>query len=204
MPSVLLASILVIGVVCAVIDCEVECVDICAGGALLTMVKCICSRCSIGCAVPCVLVTSCHIVSSVVMLIDVEEESICTGAAIDVSIVVNVGAALIVYDIMPICAGGALLTMVKCICSGCSIGCAVPCVLVTSCHIVSGVVMLTDVEVKCICAWAIVVIAIAVCVSSTQVVVYIVPSVLLTGILVIGIVRSVVNCQVEGIGIGAR
>ena len=64
--------------------------------------------------------------------------------------------------------------------------------------------MLTDVEVKCICAWAIVVIAIAVCVSSTQVVVYIVPSVLLTGILVIGVVRTVVNCQVEGIGIGAR
>ena len=168
-------------------------------------------------------------VCSVVVLTDVEVESICTGAVIDVSIVVGVGAALVVDDIMPsvlltgilvigvvsavidcevecvdICAGGALLTMVKCICSGCSIGCAVPCVLVTSCHIVSGVVMLTDVEVKCICAWAIVVIAIAVCVSSTQVVVYIVPSVLLTGILVIGIVRSVVNCQVEGIGIGAR
>ena len=35
------------------------------------------------------------------MLIDVEEESICTGAAIDVSIVVGVGAALIVDDIMP-------------------------------------------------------------------------------------------------------
>jgi hypothetical protein len=63
------------------------------------------------------------------MLIDVEEESICTGAAIDVSIVVSVGAALIVYDIMP--------------------------------------------------------------------------SVLLTGILVIGIVRSVVNCQVEGVDVGA-
>ena len=101
MPSVLLTGILVIGVVCAVIDCEVECVDICAGGALLTMVKCICSGCSIGCAVPCVLVTSCHIVSSVVMLIDVEVESICTRAAIDVSIVVGVGADLIVDDIMP-------------------------------------------------------------------------------------------------------
>jgi len=100
-PRVLLTGILVIGVVCAVIDCEVECVDICAGGALLTMVKCICSGCSIGCAVPCVLVTSCHIVSSVVMLIDVEVESICTRAAIDVSIVVGVGAALIVDDIMP-------------------------------------------------------------------------------------------------------
>ena len=101
MPSVLLTGILVIGVVSAVIDCEVECVDICAGGALLTMVKCICSGCSIGCTVPCVLITSCHIVSSVVMLIDVEVKSICTGAAIDVSIVVSVGAALIVVYIMP-------------------------------------------------------------------------------------------------------
>ena len=35
------------------------------------------------------------------MLIDVEVESICTRAAIDVSIVVGVGAALIVDDIMP-------------------------------------------------------------------------------------------------------
>ena len=55
-----------------------------------------------------------------------------------------------------------------------------------------------------VCARAIVVIAIVVGVSSTQVVVYIVPSVLLAGILVIGVVRTVVNCQVEGIGIGAR
>ena len=127
-PSVLLTGILVIGVVCAVIDCEVECVDICAGGALLTMVKCICSGCSIGCAVPCVLVTSCHIVSSVVMLIDVEEESICTGAAIDVSIVVSVGAALIVYDIMPsvlltgILVIGVVRTVVNCQVEGIGIG----------------------------------------------------------------------------------
>ena len=160
------------------------------------------------------------------MLTDVEVESICTGAAIDVSIVVGVGAALVVVDIVPsvlltgilvigvvsavidcevecvdICAGDALLTMVKCICSGCSIGCAVPCVLVTSCHIVSGVVMLTDVEVKCICAWAIEVIAIAVCVSSTQVVVYIVPSVLLTGILVIGVVGAVIDCEVKRVNV---
>ena len=117
-----------IGVVSAVIYCEVECVDICAGGALLTMVKCICSRCSIGCAVPCVLVTSCHIVSNVVMLIDVEVESICTGAAIDVSIVVGVGAALIVDDIMPsvlftgILVIGVVRTVVNCQVEGIGIG----------------------------------------------------------------------------------
>ena len=39
-------------------------------------------------------------VCRVVVLTDVEVESICTGAAIDVSIVVGVGAALIVVDIM--------------------------------------------------------------------------------------------------------
>ena len=116
------------GVMSAVIDCEVECVDICAGGDLLTMVKCICSGCSIGCAVPCVLVTSCHIVSSVVMLIDVEVESICTGAAIDVSIVVGVGAALIVVDIMPsvlltgILVIGVVRSVVNCQVKGVDVG----------------------------------------------------------------------------------
>ena len=167
-------------------------------------------------------------VCCVVVLIDVEVESICTGAAIDVSIVVGVGAALVVVDIMPsvlltgimvigvvcavidcevecvdICAGGALLTMVKCICSGCSIGCAVPCVLVTSCHIVSSVVMLIDVEVESICTGAAIDVSIVVGVGAALIVVDIMPSVLLTGILVIGIVRSVVNCQVEGVDVGA-
>ena len=40
-------------------------------------------------------------VCSVVVLTYVEVESICTGAAIDVSIVVGVGAALVVVDIVP-------------------------------------------------------------------------------------------------------
>ena len=53
---------------------------------------------------------------------------------------------------------------------------------------VCSVVVLTDVEVEGVCTLAIVVIAIVVGVSSTQVVVYIVPSVLLAGILVIGVV----------------
>ena len=43
MPSVLLTGILVIGVVSAVIDCEVECVDIGAGRVWLRMVEGICS-----------------------------------------------------------------------------------------------------------------------------------------------------------------
>ena len=187
------------------------------------------SGCSICCAIPSVFIAGDYVVCCVVVLTDVEVESICTGAAIDVSIVVGVGAALVVVDIMPsvlltgimvigvvcavidcevecvdICAGGALLTMVKCICSGCSIGCAVPCVLVTSCHIVSSVVMLIDVEEESICTGAAIDVSIVVSVGAALIVYDIMPSVLLTGILVIGVVRTVVNCQVEGIGIGAR
>ena len=68
MPSVLLTGILVIGVVCAVIDCEVECVNVSASGPLLCMVKCICSCCCIGCAIPSVFIAGSHIIGGVVML----------------------------------------------------------------------------------------------------------------------------------------
>ena len=54
-----------------------------------------------------------------------------------------------------------------------------------------------------VCARAIVVIAIVVGVSSTQVVVYIVPSVLLASILVIGVVCAVIDCEVECVDICA-
>ena len=40
-------------------------------------------------------------VCSVVVLTDVEVESICTGAAIDVSIIISVGTTLVVAYIMP-------------------------------------------------------------------------------------------------------
>ena len=168
-------------------------------------------------------------VCSVVVLTDVEVESICTGAAIDVSIVVGVGAALVVVDIMPsvlltgilvigvvcavidcevecvdICAGGALLTMVKCICSGCSIGCAVPCVLVTSCHIVSSIVMLINVEVEGVGAGASIIVCIVVGICTALSVVDIVPCILFASILMIGVVGAVINYEVEGIDVGAR
>ena len=69
---------------------------------------------------------------------------------------------------------------------------------------VCSVVVLTDVEVESICTGAAIDVSIVVGVGAALIVVDIMPSVLLTGILVIGVVRTVVNCQVEGIGIGAR
>jgi hypothetical protein len=64
--------------------------------------------------------------------------------------------------------------------------------------------MLIDVEVKSICTGAAIDVSIVVSVGAALIVYDIMPSVLLTGILVIGIVRSVVNCQVEGVDVGAR
>ena len=69
---------------------------------------------------------------------------------------------------------------------------------------VCSVVVLTDVEVESICTGAAIDVSIVVGVGAALIVDDIMPSVLLTGILVIGVVRTVVNCQVEGIGIGAR
>ena len=68
---------------------------------------------------------------------------------------------------------------------------------------VGCVVMLGNCEMKGIRTWAILVVCIVECVSTTLGIVDFVPSVLLTGILVIGVVRSVVNCQVEGVDVGA-
>ena len=88
--------------------------------------------------------------------------------------------------------------------SGCSICCSIPSVFIAGDYVVCCVVVLTDVEVESICTGAAIDVSIVVSVGAALIVYDIVPSVLLTGILVIGVVGTVVNCQVEGIGIGAR
>ena len=61
---------------------------------------------------------------------------------------------------------------------------------------VSGVVVLTDVEVESVCARASIIVCIVVGVSTVLIVDGIMPSVLLTGILVIGVVSAVIDCEV--------
>jgi hypothetical protein len=63
--------------------------------------------------------------------------------------------------------------------------------------------MLTNVEVEGVRARAIIVVCIVECVSTTLGIVDFVPSELLTGILMEGVMRSVVNCQVEGVNVSA-
>ena len=54
-----------------------------------------------------------------------------------------------------------------------------------------------------VCARASIVICIVIGVCATLSIVDFVPRELFTGILVVGVVRSVVNCQVEGVDVGA-
>ena len=68
---------------------------------------------------------------------------------------------------------------------------------------VGCVVMLGNCEMKGIRTWAILVVCIVECVSTTLGIVDFLPRELFTGILVIRVVRSVVNCQVEGVDVGA-
>ena len=63
--------------------------------------------------------------------------------------------------------------------------------------------MLGNGEVQSVGAGASIIVCIIVCVNATLSIDDIVPCVLLTGILMEGVMRSVVNCQVEGVDVGA-
>ena len=65
------------------------------------------------------------------------------------------------------------------------------------------VVVLIDVEVESICTGAAIDVSIVVCVGAALVVVDIMPSVLLTGIMVIGVVCAVIDCEVKSVDVGA-
>ena len=54
-----------------------------------------------------------------------------------------------------------------------------------------------------VCARTAIIVCIVIGVNATLSIVDSVPRELFTGILVIGVVRSVVNCQVEGVDVGA-
>ena len=68
---------------------------------------------------------------------------------------------------------------------------------------VGCVVMLGNCEMKGIRSWAILVVCIVECVSTTLGIVDFVPRELFTGILVIRVVGAVIDCEVECVDIGA-
>ena len=68
---------------------------------------------------------------------------------------------------------------------------------------VCGVILLGDCEVQGISARAIIVVCIIIGVGTTLVVDYVMPCVLLAGILVIGVVCAVINCEVKSVDVGA-
>ena len=93
--------------------------------------------------------------------------------------------------------------MVECVCPRYCIYCSIPSIFIACRHIVCGVIVLGNCEVQGVSARAIIVVCIIIGVGTTLVVVYIMPNVLLASILVIGVVRAVIDCEVEGVNVGA-
>ena len=90
-----------IGIVCAVIDCEVKGVNVGTRCPLLRVVECVCSGSSISSVVPSEFVTGSLMVYSIVVLGDGEEQCIRARASVGVCVVVGVSTAFVVGNFMP-------------------------------------------------------------------------------------------------------
>ena len=149
------------------VDGEEERVDISAGGAGVRMVKSIDAGCGVVCSVPGVLIASRNIVGSVIMLVDAEVQGVCAGTPVGVLVVVYVCARFVISLFVPSVAfagllgeciigavvdgevecvyigtSGVWLSVVEGIDTGSCVCHSVPCVLLTSCYVVGGIVML--------------------------------------------------------------
>ena len=81
---------------------------------------------------------------------------------------------------------------------------AIPRILVTGSHIVCGVIVLGDCEVQGVCAGAAIVVCIVICICAALSVVDIVPGILLTCILMIGVVGAAIDYEVESVNVSTR
>ena len=86
--------------------------------------------------------------------------------------------------------------MVVCVCAGLSVCLAVPRVLVAGGDIVSGVIVITDREVKRVGTGATILVGIVEGVCTRGSVIVVVPSVGIAGILVERLVCALIDCQV--------
>ena len=93
--------------------------------------------------------------------------------------------------------------MVECVCPRYCIYCSIPSIFIACRHIVCGVIVLGDCEVQGVSAEASIVVCIVVSICTALRVVDIVPCILFASIMMIGVVGAVVDCEVEGIDVGA-
>ena len=101
MPCVLVACRLGLDARVAVVYCQVQGIDIGAGGTRLAVVIGVHTRGGVGLSVPVVLVTGSHMIGSGIMGADVEMQGVGTGTAVSVDIVIGIDSAFGVLSPVP-------------------------------------------------------------------------------------------------------
>ena len=101
MPSERFTCILIVCIVCAMVDCKIEGVDVCAGRAWLGMVVRVYAACGVILAVPIVSIAGCDMIGCIVMVADCQVQGVCAGTVVDVDVVVCVCASLGIGAIVP-------------------------------------------------------------------------------------------------------
>ena len=221
MPCERFTCILVVGIVCAVVDCKIEGVNVGAGRAWLGMVVGVDAAFCIILAVPVVGVAGCDVIGCIVMVADGQVQSICAGTVVCVGIVVYIGACLGIGAVVPsivfagvlvvcivcavvdckiegvdVCAGRAWLGMVVSVDAAFQIIMAVPVVGFAGCDVVGGIFMIAYCQMHGVCAGTDVSVEVVVCVCTSLGICTVVPSIVFAGILVVCIVCAVVDCKV--------
>ena len=116
MPCKGFAGILVVCIVCAVVDCEVECVDVGAGRAWLRVVIGVVSACNVILSIPVVVVASGYVVRCVTVVCYCEMQGVGTWTVVGIDVVVNVSACFGIGAIVP-CKGFASILIVCIVCA---------------------------------------------------------------------------------------
>ena len=93
MPRVLLACSLGFGVMCSVVNSEMQCVNVSAGRTCLSVVVNVCASFRISVSVPCVLLTCSCLKPCIVKLRNGEVQSICAGASVVVNVAVGISTS---------------------------------------------------------------------------------------------------------------
>ena len=95
------AGILVVNIVSAVVDSEVESVDVGAGGASLTVVVCVNAANGVVLSVPVVGVAACDVVGGIVMVANCQEQGVGTWTVVSIEVVVSICACLRIWSFVP-------------------------------------------------------------------------------------------------------
>ena len=115
-PCKVFAGVLVVCIVCAVVDCKIEGVVVCAWRAWLGMVIGVGPACRIVLSIPVVVVASGYVVRCVIVVCYCEMQGVGTWTVVGVDVVVNVSACFGIGAIVP-CKEFACILVVCIVCA---------------------------------------------------------------------------------------